>query len=134
MNLVQKTLSPLLVGRSNMKVISFLIPVLVIATLSFVSTAKAKDKTPEVNEKSVYAKCFVELVGGSETISFWPVKPSALKGVTQNIVGKEILLVKGAQKAGSNKKATIYKVKQCILEEEKFRSSRARAMDKEYER
>lgn len=99
--------------------------------LNLFSFANAKEKITDVDEKAVYAKCFVELVGGGETISFWSVKPSALRALTHNIVGKEILLVMNAQKTGSNKKVTIYKAKQCVLEEKQFSSARARRMDKE---
>lgn len=92
----------------------------------------ANAESTEVNEQSVYAKCFVELVGGGETISFWLVKPSELQSLSTAIVGKETLLVLNAQKKGSNKTVTIYKTKQCVLDTEQFSSPRARVMDQKY--
>lgn len=115
-----------------MKNTSILISFIAITALSLANVVNAKEETAELDEQSVYAKCFVELVGGSETISFWLVKPSALKTLSNLIVGKETLLVLNAQKKGSNKKATIYKAKQCVLETDQFRSPRARVMDKEF--
>jgi hypothetical protein len=93
-----------------------------------VGTASAKSS--EINEKEVNVKCFVELVGGGETISLWLVKHSQLKTLPQTIIGQEILLI--PQKYERNqKKATIYKAKQCLLESKQFRSPRARVMDKQ---
>ena len=106
----------------------------VIASFSFLSVVNAKNRVPELTEQSVYAKCFVELVGGGETLGFWLIKPSELKMLTRNIVGKEILLVMDAQKSGSNSKAVIYNTKECALEGDEFNSSRARIFDKAYER
>jgi hypothetical protein len=110
-----------------------LVSLLVLSTLSLASVANQKEKNSALDEKSVYAKCYVEIVGGGETIGFWLVKPSELKALTRNIVGKEILLVMNAQKTGNNKKVIIYKAIQCVLEEGEFSSSRARTLDKKYE-
>lgn len=115
-----------------MRIIS-IISIVAITALNLGGVVNAKNKSTDLIEKSVYAKCFVELVGGSETISFWLVKPSAIKTLSQNIVGKEILHIANSQQVGSNKKVIIYKAKQCVLEEGQFSSSRARAIDKELE-
>jgi hypothetical protein len=109
-----------------------LVLILIIFIMGLNISNVASAQSTEANEQSVYAKCFVELVGGSETISFWLVKPSALKTLSTVIAGKEILLVMNAQKKGSNKKVTIYKTKQCVLDTDQFSSPRARVMDQEY--
>ena len=124
-----------------MKDILVLILFIVIMALNISNVANAE--STEVNEQSVYAKCFVEnlikfsskhdvMVGGGETISFWLVKPSELQSLSTAIVGKETLLVLNAQKKGSNKTVTIYKTKQCVLDTEQFSSPRARVMDQKY--
>jgi hypothetical protein len=115
-----------------MKKISIILSTLAFTTLGSVGVANAKDA--EINEKAVNVKCFVELVGGGETISLWLVKPSQLKTLSQTIIGQEILLIPNYKYTGNQKKATIYKTKQCILEGKQFRSPRARVMDKELPR
>ncbi len=99
---------------------------------SSVITANAQDKLLKLNEKAVDAKCYVELVGGKDTVSLWSVKPSQLNKLASTIVGQEILLTPQHQQAYKNKRATIYKAKQCVLEEDEFTSPRARIMDKNF--
>ncbi len=117
-----------------MKILSGLIFSLCIITLSFINIAIAQSNTPELKEKGIKAKCYVELVGGGETISLWLVKPSLLKELAHNIVGQEILLIGNITEEGKNKKSTIYIAKECILEEDQFSSPRARALDKDMPR
>tara|TARA_R110001583_G_scaffold1152_16_gene9606 strand:+ start:16589 stop:16945 length:357 start_codon:yes stop_codon:yes gene_type:complete len=117
--------------KSTIKSLIFL---LIIVTLNSVVAANAKETSPELKEKAVNAKCYVELVGGGETISLWLVKPSLLKKLADKIVDQKILLIASAQNRQSKKKSTIYKAKQCVLEEDEFSSSRARAIDKELPR
>ncbi|MBL4940407.1 MAG: TapY2 family type IVa secretion system protein [Colwellia sp.] len=80
------------------------------------------------NEKKVNAKCYVELVGGGETISLWRIQPSLLKSLKRSIIGQEILVI------GTHKKANIYRAKECVLEEDKFKNVRARLIDKDLPR
>lgn len=115
-----------------MKKVSIVLSTLAFITLGSVGVANAK--STEINEKAVNVKCFVELVGGGETISLWSVKPSVLKKFPQTIIGQEILLIPSYKYTGNEKKATIYKAKQCLLEDKQFRSPRARVMDKEFPR
>jgi hypothetical protein len=118
-----------------MKNTSISMSLLVIGALSVNVVAHAKNKTPNLNERAVNAKCYVELVGGGETISLWSVKPSLLKKLKHNIIGQKIRVIGSKKpKAPSKNKAIIYKAKECILEEDEFSSPRARAMDKELPR
>lgn len=117
-----------------MKNIIKFIPYLVIITLSLAGVANAKSNKTELAEKSVNVKCYVELVGGGETISLWSIKPSLLKGFAHSIVGREILVISGLQRKSNNQKSTIYKAKECVLEEDDFTSARAKAIDKELPR
>ena len=98
-------------------------------SITFVDVAMAKNKTAPVSEKAVDVKCFVELVGGGETISLWKIQPSLLKKFTHQIVGQKILLRTNNGKTSSNTKSTVYRAKQCVLETDEFSSSRARALD-----
>lgn len=117
--------------KSTIKPLIFL---LIIVILNSVAIANAKETSPEFKEKAVNAKCYVELVGGGETISLWLVKPSLLKELADKIVGQKILLIASDQNRQSKKKAAIYKAKQCVLEEDEFSSHRARTMDEELPR
>ena len=107
---------------------------LIIGTINFNLSAYAKDKPTNRNEKTVNAKCYVELVGGGETISLWSVKPSLLKTLANNIVGQKIIVISMNQPKSKKQKSTIYRAKECILEENEFSSPIARAMDKELPR
>jgi len=117
-----------------MKSTSQLVSFIAIAMLSVVDVASAKGKPSDSNEKSVDAKCYVELVGGSETISLWRVKSSLLNKLPHTIVGQKILVRAIYEQTPSKEKLTIYKVKECVLEGDEFSSPRARAIDKELPR
>ena len=117
-----------------MKSTIILISFLIIGTLSLNFAAYAKNNPQDHNEKAVNAKCYVELVGGGETISLWSVKPSLLKTLAHTIVGQKIIVISKNQQASQKQKSVIYKAKECILEESEFSSHRARAMDKELPR
>ncbi len=115
-----------------MKSVLLLTSFLVLVGLNSFITVYAQDTSSEVDEKAVDAKCYVELIGGKDTISLWLVKPSQLKALASTIIGQEILLTPQHQQAYKNKIATIYKTKQCVLEEDDFTSPRARIMDKNF--
>ena len=111
-----------------------LISLIAITTIGLCGIAQAKDKTTDLNEKSINAKCYVELVGGGETISLWRIKPSLLENLSNSIVGKKIIDISSKKSTPNKQKSTIYKAKQCILEEDDFTSPIARAMDKDIPR
>lgn len=117
-----------------MKNRAMLISSLIIGTLSLTFVAHAKNKTSDIKEKAENAKCYVELVGGGETISLWLVKPSLLKELRHNIIGQKIINIAKKSQTATKQKDTIYKAKECILEKNEFSSPKARAMDKELPR
>jgi len=109
------------------KLISFLL-VVSFSVSTVASNAGSSSKVKLAKEKKVNAKCYVQLVGGGETISLWLIQPSLLKSLKRTIVGQEILVIQ------TQKKASIYRTKECVLEEDDFKNARARAMDKELPR
>lgn len=112
-----------------MKISQILLPIIAIAILSlaYVGNTNAKGKEPKIEDKPVDAKCYVELVGGSETISLWRVKPSKLRSLIHKVKGAEVFII---PRQSQQKKGTIYKAHECVLEEDDFSSSIARTMDK----
>ncbi len=113
--------------KRAIKLISFLL-VVSISSPGMANGAASSTKIKLDNEKKQNAKCYVQLVGGGEAISLWLVKPSLLKNLKRKIVGQEILVIQ------TQKKANIYRAKECILEEDDFKDTRALAMDKELPR
>jgi len=89
------------------------------------SSVASVSSASTVDEKAVNAKCYVQLVGGGETISLWLVKPSLLKSLPSTISGQEILVI------STQKKAHIYRAEECVLADDDFKIARARVMDKE---
>ena len=110
--------------KKSIKLLSFIL--ISFASVSVLANTAASSSKVEVQEeKEIDAKCYVELVGGGETISLWHIKPSLFKGLKSNIVGRKIRVI------GEKEKARIYKVKECVLEENKFKNAKARMIDQE---
>ncbi|MGB0937203.1 MAG: TapY2 family type IVa secretion system protein [Colwellia sp.] len=89
--------------------------------LSFNSyAAQNKDK---LKEKKVDAKCYVQMIDGSHTISLWRIKEKSLYNLAQKINGKKIRVI------GKKEKMKIYKAKECALETELFLDDNAKKLD-----
>lgn len=97
------------------------IPVASLLILSFVIEAKSS-ATPD---KKVDAKCFVELVGGGETVAFWNISSKKLSGLSKSIVGRKVVV------ANSKQKVAVYKAHECALLNDDFLGSRAKIVDAE---
>ncbi len=95
---------------------SFLITALVFSVNIFA----AQNTTQNVD-----VKCFVELVGGGELISFWTAPKNKLKKLAKNIVGKSVMT------SSAKNKKIIYKVYECVLLTKKFKGDKARQLDEE---
>ena len=93
---------------------------------SGVGTTYAQDNSSKINTLRVDVKCYVELLGGTETISFWRIKSSLLPQLTKTIIGKKIEII---PRPLGNKKGTIYQAKECILAEEDFTSLIANTLE-----
>jgi hypothetical protein len=109
-----------------MKASKLIVFVLVSGIVSLVNVMSAQAKELEATAMRVEVKCYVELAGGSETISLWKIEPSSLAALPDVIIGHKANIIGGQS---SKKKGTIYRVKQCILAKDEFSSPIARAMD-----
>lgn len=98
-----------------------IIPLVTILMCSFVIEAKPSEK----EDKKVNVKCFVELVGGGHTISFWNIPTSKISGLSKSITGNKIMIT------NSKQKVKIYKVYECVLLKGDFTGSRAKIVDGE---
>ncbi len=100
--------------KLSMKML-FIVILLSQATSAFA----AKDKAA----KKVDAKCYIEIVGGGSMISFWTTTAKKLSSLPNKIVGTKVT------KLGSKQKVAVYKVFECVLSQDKFKSAVARALD-----
>ncbi|WP_440874357.1 TapY2 family type IVa secretion system protein [Thalassotalea sp. PLHSN55] len=99
---------------------------LIFSLVSFNAAAMAKQSTNAANNdnQKVSVKCYVELVGGGETISFWKIKSKNVSQLKTAIVGQKVHV------AGKKQKAQIYNGIECVLVEKEFSNARAKALDK----
>jgi len=90
-------------------------------TLMFSYNIEAK--TTAKQDKTVDVKCFVELVGGGERVTFWNIPSKKLSGLSRVITGYKVLV------PNSKQKAQIYKAYECVLSTDNFTNSRAKIVD-----
>jgi hypothetical protein len=90
-----------------------------VLAFSFIIEAKPSKKT----DQKVNVKCFVELVGGGEMVSFWSVPQNKVSNLSKSIVGHKVML------PNSKQKIKIYKAHACVLLKDDFTDSRARIVD-----
>ena len=94
-----------------------------VAILVFSIVVDAKSPNQEKVNKTVDVKCFVELVGGGETISFWNVPSSKVSALAKSISNRKI------PSPTSKQKVKIFKAHECVLLNEKFSGGRAKIVD-----
>ncbi|GLX77159.1 hypothetical protein tinsulaeT_04990 [Thalassotalea insulae] len=88
--------------------------------LSFYGISADEKSRPS---KHVDVKCYVELVGGGETVAFWNVREKQVAKLAQRIHGQKV------HSAGYGKKQNIYKVHECVLLKDEFSTEQARRVD-----
>ena len=101
----------------NIKIFSLLL------VLSFLSVGSYAAKN---DNKKVDVKCYVELLGGEQTIYLGHVKKRELKNLSKTLVNRKILT------PFSRQKKQVYKVFECSLENKDFNSSKARQLFSNY--
>ncbi|WP_019029375.1 TapY2 family type IVa secretion system protein [Colwellia piezophila] len=100
--------------------IKILLPIIL-----FIISNDLEAKTSTKQDEKVDVKCFVELVGGREMVSFWNVSQNKASNLSNSITGHKVML------PGSKQKVKIYKVYECILSKADFTGSRAKIVDGE---
>ena len=98
---------------------------LMIFTIGILSTSVLAKQVDKEEGKTVEAKCHIELFGGGETIHFIVINEHRFKTLPQQLVNRSVLTQL------SDKKRKIYKVNECTLLNDDFKSSRAQLMDSE---
>lgn len=107
------------VGRNSMNVFVKVLPLTVLLAFSFTTEAKTSIK----QDKKVDAKCFVELVGGGETITFFNIPEKKLTSLSKSIVGHRVA------PPGIRQRVKIYKAHECVLLKANFKGSKAKIVD-----
>jgi len=92
--------------------------------LAFNFVVEANSAVKQKNNK-IDVKCYVELIGGTKTITFWNISSKKLLGLSNAIVGRKVMVV------NSKKKVNIFKSHECVLLEDDFTSSNAKLLDAE---
>lgn len=77
-------------------------------------------------ENKVDVKCHIELLGGEQTIYLAQVKQKQLKNVVNILKNRRIVT------NTSNEKKKVYKVLECVLNNEAFKSLQARQLFSNY--
>jgi len=95
------------------------LPLVTLLALSYSTEAKSKEK----QSKKVNVKCFIELVGGGDMVSFWHVSQKKVSSLSKSIIGRKVMLL------NSKQKAQIYKAYECVLSTDNFTNSRAKIVD-----
>lgn len=80
-------------------------------------------KSSSNQQKKVDAKCFVELVGGGETIAFFNISEKKLVSLSKSIIGRKVTAL------GQKQKVKIYNAHECVLLKDNFKSSSAKIVD-----
>lgn len=107
------------VGRNSMNIFVKVLPLTVLLVFSFPIEAKKSIK----KERKVDAKCFVELVGGGETITFFNITEKKLTSLSRLIIGHKIT------PPGMKQRVKIYKAHECVLLKDNFKGSKAKIVD-----
>jgi len=98
----------------------FKVSILIFINLvSFVSYAEQASQ----KVKRVDAKCHVELYGGTETIYFRTIKSRQLEKLAKQVLNRDVLT------PTSSGKKKVYKVHECVLLENTFKTSRSNQLD-----
>ncbi|NQY87313.1 MAG: hypothetical protein HRT51_06085 [Colwellia sp.] len=100
--------------------IKILLPIIL-----FIISNDLEAKTSTKQDKKVDAKCFVELIGGGEMVSFWNVSQNKVSNLSKSITGHKVMV------PGSKQKVKIYKAYECVLFKADFTGRRAKIVDAE---
>ena len=87
--------------------------------ISFLSEAEQINK----KIKKLDAKCHVELYGGVETIYFRTIKSDQLDKLAKKLINKSVLT------PSSSEKQKIYKVYECVLLQDTFKTNSSKQVD-----
>jgi hypothetical protein len=93
---------------------------ILLPTLLLIISNNIEAQTPT---KKVDAKCFVELVGGGETVTFFNITEKKLTALSKSIIGHKIA------PPGMKQKVKIYKAHECVLLKDNFKGNKAKRVD-----
>lgn len=122
-------------NKMNTQIRPIATPLILIISLSIISlttsfgiqanasaSTKIKDKVKVIKPVDIEMKCYVELMGGGEVISFTNTPYQNLHELTQLLIGQKVKLT------SDDTARAIYKVKECVPLKDKFTSKRAQTL------
>lgn len=86
------------------------------------------DKRASKKNETLDAKCHVALIDGSETIIFFHIYSDQFPKLSNDIVGKRVQTQKSVERI------KVYRVYECVLDEDNFTKDSSKALDKKIER
>lgn len=104
-----------------MKYTNIMATMVVLTSISATPWVFAKQSS--YSGKKIDIKCHVEMTGGGETIHFANVFKGSIREFSQSLHGQKIWVV------GRKGKHEVYKVKQCVPTDKKFKSSRINTLE-----
>ena len=104
--------------KTSMKVL----PLMTMLMFSLFIEAKPLEKVKKEGKK-VDVKCFVELAGGGEMVSFWNVSQNKVSSLSKSITGRKVIA------PNSKQKVKIYQAHECVLLNDDFTGSKAIMVD-----
>lgn len=96
-----------------------ILPLLTVLAFNLPVEAKSSQK----DNTKVDVKCFVELVGGEETISFWNIPSHQASNLVNTVAGQKVSI------PHSKQKGVIYKANECVLLKDNFSGNKAKMLD-----
>lgn len=96
-----------------------IVPFLTVLVFNIPAEAKSSQK----DNTKVDVKCFVELVGGEETVSFWNIPTHQVSNLINTVVGQKVSI------PHSKQKGIIYKANECVLLKDNFSGNKAKMLD-----
>ncbi|KGJ87272.1 TapY2 family type IVa secretion system protein [Colwellia psychrerythraea] len=109
------------------KLISYMLLFSVFSVKAAIPDETVEKRATKMDE-TVDAKCHVALIDGSETILFYHVYSNKFPKLANEIVGKRVLTQK------SNEKIKIYRVYECVLDNDDFTKANSKTLDMKIER
>lgn len=114
--------------RIKQRQILFVLPLIIFSSVSVTTSfgvhanAGTKAQTKVIMPVDIEMKCHVELVGGGETISFTNTPYRKIRELTHVLMKKKVKL------NSESPAQAIYKVKECVPLQDKFKGHRAQQL------
>lgn len=97
--------------------------VLFLSAAQTTTAANTENESLAADNDKVTAKCHLVLIDGNEGIFFWRLSPKRFSNMSEWVVGRKVL------PENSIEQVQVYKVHECVLEENEFTAVKAQLLD-----